>query len=516
MHFDANRKIQTIRLYWDQGSLLKLVDVIGSRARNWPIRDGNDQARLIRTTEAISSQIPGAEQFITRAGIQDPSEVGTRSRPTSSKNVTGDPHASLSLFTPVPQQESSHFPGIVPPRASAKPPPRDYQDIFAGNEPDGSLAAQAREHSPSKDRTQKAHSANPPARDYHDLFVGDGPDPVLKSSSPQKENISTPYGTVAPKGGSGKNFQPSRLFESDSVQAGTLGMSNDSPEKSIKSDPKKFNHFDFGELQETARPNAARPKGKHGSQWGFEDFMTPEKVPQKTRSQDVRHFGWGDDEPHLESPVQQAKGVQPRPDAKTHFEFQDDGTPAGDRRPAGHPRGPGAHKGMGLYRDNVIEGPDRSVSPGKKSHPLATVVNLKDHRKNFDSHFAMADSSPVDKSSNGTNKPALDPRHMALETLNAPWDASTDRTGPSSKNAGGHGQTWGIHGFPGKENQGGAGRVMVGIKTGGDGMGGTKGAGRTWGFGSESDEDGEGGANSGKFRASKKQQAPPENTLWDF
>jgi hypothetical protein len=47
-------------------------------------------------------------------------------------------------------------------------------------------------------------------------------------------------------------------------------------------------------------------------------------------------------------------------------------------------------------------------------------------------------------------------------------------------------------------------------------MGGTKGVARTWGFGSESDGEGEGGVNAGKFRASKKQQAPPDHPLWDF
>lgn len=505
MHFDANRKIQTIRLYWDQGSLLKQVDVIGARARNWPIRDGKDQSRLIRTTESITSQSQDSNQSAARIGAQDAGGVETPSRLKSSKNVTGDPHASLSLFTQVPQQESSHFPAVVPPRASAKPPPRDYHDLFASNEADGSQAAQGRQNSPSKDHRHKAQSANPPPRDYHDLFVGEESISALSeanSSSPQKGHKSNPSGTIAPKGGSGKNFQPSRLFENENEPPGT---SNESPGKFVKLDPKKFTHFDFGEGQDATRsqgPNGARLKNKHVSQWGFEDFVTPEKLPQKIRSQDVRHFGWGDDDHVVESPVQPVKG-QPRPDAKTNFEFQDDGTPAGDRRPPGHPRGQGVYKSMGLYRDNVIEGPDRSTSPGKKSHPLATMVNLKDQRKTFDPHFNLADESPVEKSSNGT-KTALDPRQMARQTLDAAWEGSP---------GGSHGHTRGILGSPGKENHGGVSR---GIKTGGDGMGGTKGIGRSWGFGSESDEDGPGGANSGKFRASKKQQGPPDNAIWDF
>lgn len=507
MHFDANRKIQTIRLYWDQGSLLKQVDVIGARARNWPIRDGKDQARLIRTAEAITSQSLDSNHSVAKNGGRDAGEVEIGSRPTSSKSVTGDPHAGLSLFTQVPQQEPSHYPAVVPPRASAKPPPRDLRDLFASNEPDGLQAAQGPDNSPTKDHRHKAQSANPPPRDYHELFVGEEADPALaqtKSSSPQKGHKSTSSGTIAPKGGSGKNFQPSRLFGSENAPPGALGTSDESPGKFVKLDPKKFNHFDLGEIQDVTRPqlpHAADLKSKHVSQWGFEDFMTPEKFPQKIRSQNVRHFGWGDDEDIVESPSQPVKVGQPRPDAKTHFEFQDDGTPAGGRRPPGHPRGQGAQKAMGLYRDNVIDGPDRSTSPGKKSHPLATMVNLKDQRKNFDAHFTLADDSPVDKSSNGA-KATLDPRQMALQTLDAPWEANS---------GGSHGHTRGMLGSPGKENQTGASR---GIKTGGDGMGGTKGVGRSWGFGSESEEEGPGEANGSPFRAGRKQQRPQDNPLW--
>ena len=39
VHFDKSGKITQIRQYWDQGSLLKQIDVIGARSRNWPIRD---------------------------------------------------------------------------------------------------------------------------------------------------------------------------------------------------------------------------------------------------------------------------------------------------------------------------------------------------------------------------------------------------------------------------------------------------------------------------------------------
>lgn len=510
--FDSNRKIQTIRLYWDQGSLLKLVDVIGARARNWPIRDGKDQARLIASSATSFSQSNVSVRPAANNGSHNQSEVSVANRPTSSsENVTGDPYASLSLFTPQDtNQEPVHHPAVVLPRTSAKPPPRNYHDLFAGNESDDARTAKAKNTSPEKSQTAK-----PPPRDYHDLFVGNECDasPLGKNgrSSPRKENKTATSSHIAPKGGAGKNFQPSRLFETDDSQQGVPVTSTHSTDNFYKPHPQKYDHFDFGDSNENAGaeqtlPSRPKPKTKHLSQWDFEDFMTPEKVPRKIRDQDVRHFGWSDDEPNLDSPMKLPKVVQPRPDAKTHFEFQDDGTPAGDRRPAGHQRGQGVNNGMGLYRNNVIEDSDRSSSPGKRNQPLSTATNVKNRRQDFDSHFSMADSSPANHASNSKHKETAEPRIKPVKVLDAQWEA-TDQS-PS--------QPQQIHNSRNmavaeKENFSNAG-----IKTSGDGMGGKKGASRTWGFGSESDEDGEGGKNSGKFLAGKKQLAPKDDTFWEF
>lgn len=524
VQFDANQKIQTIRLYWDQGSLLKLVDVIGSRARNWPIRDGKDQARLIASSSAVSSQNNGPARTDASNGLPDQNENSAINKPkTSSKNVTGDPHASLSLFAPQDtNRETSHHPTAVAPRVSAKPPPRDYQDLFASSESDSLPAADVRASSPQKGgKGSKAQSAKPPPRDYHDLFVGNESDasPAAKSKqlSPQKENRPITPGAIAPKGGSGKNFQPSRLFENDSSQPGTPGTPAEG--KFIKPDPNKYNHFELGEGNEdatTARPIPTRPKTKHQTQWDFEDFMTPEKVTQKIRGQDVRHFGWSDDEPNMESPVKQPKVHQPRPDARQHFEFQDDGTPAGDRRPAGHPRGQGAIKGIGLYKNDLFNAAERSPerSPERKSHPLATVTNVKDRRKDFDPHFTMNDS-PVDTGANGGTKPVPEARTKAVKMMDAQWEATDHSPGAPSQHQHLNHHDHDRPASRDQENFAGADR-HVGVKSGGDGMGGKKGAGRSWGFGDESDEDGEGGVNGGKFQAVKRQQAPVDHTVWDF
>lgn len=524
VHFDSSQRIRQVRLYWDQGSLLKLVDVIGSRARNWPIRDGKDQARLIASSAANITQnnVPATEN-----GTGDMNRAALTTKPRSqSKNVTRDPHASLALFAPREEEEDSSAPAAVAPRASAKPPPRDYHDLFVGNESD----------------------ASPVSKE--------------KIASPQKDNM-TP-GPIAPKGGAGKNYQPSRLFDTENSQPGAPGTPIEPSGKFIKPDPKKYNHFEFGDGNEKQKPIAARPKSKHQNNWDFADFMTPDKVPIKIRGQDVRHFGWSDDEPVMDSPAKHPAVAKARPDAKTNFDFQDDGTPGGERRP-GHPRGQGNVKGLGMYQNDVFDESDRPPSPEKKGHPLA---NLKDRRKNFDPHFSMTDDSPS-QSANFNKQPIPEARAKVVQQMGSQWEASDQSPGPhptsntenvissgdkenvlsvgGNKHVGikssgdgmggkkGAGRSWGFGDdtpdpqtvsktgdrsnmiSEGKENiSNGDGKQHVGIKNGGDGMGGKKGAGRSWGFGDDSDEDGVGGLNGGKFQASKIQQAPKDSGFWDF
>lgn len=490
--------------------------MIGARARNWPIRDGTDQARLIKTCAAAHPQGSGPSRTDARNGDQN--EVIITSRPTTSTNIIGDPHASLSLFAPqeTPRESFHHGPTVAP-RVSAKPPPRDYHDLFAGNDSDDTLAAQTKASSPQKEnRGQKAQTSKPPPRDYHDLFVGndsDGSPAAAQQLSPQKDRTSV----IAPKGGSGKNFQPSRLFEDDSTQPGSPGT----PGEYYKVNTKRYNHFELGEGNQDAGGNGRklpnRPKSKHQSQWDFEDFMTPEKVPQKIRDQDVRHFGWSDDEPIMDSPMKHPAVHQPRPDARTNFDFEDDGTPAADRRPTGHPRGQANSRGIGLYKNDLFEQPDRSPSPEKHSQPLSAVTNLLNRNKNFTTHFSMADESPRDSDSNGYPKHVPEARAKAVKMMGAQWAPTDESPVLPSKTQNVSQNDQHRAASKDKENYDTAtGNRHIGIKSGGDGMGGKKGLGRNWGFGDDSDEDGVGGLNAGKFKAGKKQQAPTEHTLWDF
>lgn len=260
VHFDNAQKIVQIRLYWDQGSLLKQIDVIGARARNWPLRDGRDQSRLISTSSAVVAQpesAPASRPSTASTAARGADEVSITERPFSSRrstnNAMNDPHATLSLFQPrdVNQDSASGSQPIAPRAQSAKPPPREYSELFVGEEP------------PS-------------------------PSPANDPLSPQKRGIPA-------KSGAGKNFKPNRLFEETEEEKVAPTP------RGVKTHATKYNHFEFGDGDEDATPKVretARPatKSKHLSQWDFEDFVTPDKVKPKVLGQAVRHFGWSDDE----------------------------------------------------------------------------------------------------------------------------------------------------------------------------------------------------------------------------
>lgn len=233
--------------------------MIGARARNWPIRDGKDQARLIASSSSFVTHPPSTTSSRRSTASRDPNEVIT-DRPTSSRSsisATGDPHASLSLFQPRDLNQETSFPRPTAPRAqSAKPPPRDYSELFAGEAPES-------------------------------------PTPSVASPSSQKSGI-------AAKAGSGKNFISNRLFEETEEEEALKSPVG------VKTNAKKYNHFEFGDgnddqVTPKVQEMVHSTKSKHMSQWDFEDFATPEKPGTKVLGQAVRHFGWSDDEvsPHV-------------------------------------------------------------------------------------------------------------------------------------------------------------------------------------------------------------------------
>lgn len=478
--FDSNDKITQIRLNWDQGSLLKLIDVIGKTGRNWPIRDGKDQSKLTQSSVAAA----GKPRSGGAARAQKGEETTLRRSRENSTNVTRDPHASLALFAPRESDEDQESrPAAVPPRASAKPPARNYHDLFV-------------EH----------NSENAPTPDD-------------RPASPFKHSA---VDAVAPKVGAGKNFQPSRIFDREE-DSPIRPSSSEDRDSFYRPNAKKFQHFDLvsgtgADDAPISKPTQTSTKSQHGSSWNFDDFNTPAKaVPTKglaIRGQDVRHWGNEDDEV-IDSPIRKPKVDHPRKDAETHFEFQDDGTPEGQRRLIGRPRGAGANTGLGLYKNNLYDSDESSPQPATQTRAPGNVANVKDRSKDFVAHFTMSDDSPAPKQVNQ--------KENVSAAAASPRRAATDK-GPLSEHTNAKGINIAGDGMGSRKGAATGTVKQKGINIGGDGMGGKKGAGRAWGFGDDSDGEQEGGLNGagGAFRkgVAPKRQGTTAQTgggdFWDF
>jgi hypothetical protein len=476
-----------MRQSWDQGSLLKLIDVIGKTGRNWPIRDGKDQIKL------ISNSVKSAGKTTVdpvASNEEVPEHIRSRGNST---NVTRDPHASLALFAPREKVIQEVLPPVVAPKASAKPPQRNYNELFVGNESDGS-----------------------PTKATYD-----------------REDLP-PKNPRAPKAGAGKNYGPSRLFDADE-EGSTPNLST---EKLYRPNPARYQHFDFAEGGDSDDHSKAKPQkevqaAKHGSQWNFDDFKTPQKViPTKVlRNNAVRHWGNSDDE-NMETPVMVKRVDKPRKDAETHFEFIDDGTPDGERRVPGRPRGQGQNNGLGLYRNDMFD--SDGAAPVGASKP--SLANVKERGKIFDPHFSMTDDSPA---STPISERIPEDRAKAVKMMDANWSAYDESPNQKenvpangSRSSNGAVKTPLVEstnnnpkgimiagdGMGGKKGVNHQTETSKGIVVGGDGMGGKKGLGRQWGFGDESDgEEADGINKPSKFRTGKttKQQATGGD-FWDF
>jgi hypothetical protein len=453
-------KIRQIRQYWDQGSLLKQIEVIGSRARNWPIRDGKDQTRLIANSVTSEQQAAGASRRSTSSRDANEVVINARSHSSSTTSATGDPHATLSLFQPrsVNEENAERLTGpSVAPRSSAKPPSRDLTNILGGEESEPSTPA-----------------------------AGNSP----------KKNVNG----GAPKGGAGSHYHPIRLFDENDRNAAIVM----SPEK--KANPKKYNHFEFGQGEDAAG-DQGRINNRHQSQWAFADFVTPDKPKMKVNTHTVRTMeSLGEDEvssaspsptvrAHINKPSAQPEKSpvfrpivhQARPDADTHFTFEDAGTPAADKV-----RPPRKHKnGLSLYADNVGYQSDEETA----KQPLSQLTNVnQEHRqKDFGPHFEISDQSPSATRNGKVQNHPNENTAKVLKGMNSNWQAYDESPDTSAK----------------KENVPNGGR---GIKTTGDGMGGSKGASRHWGFGDDSDTE-----SATKPRTKGTTNKPEEGkSFWDF
>ena len=159
-----------------------------------------------------------------------------------------------------------------------------------------------------------------------------------------------------------------------------------------------------------------------------------------------------------------------RPDQAAHFEFEDDGTPEGQRK-APPAKGRLQNKGMGLYRDHVTHSTSDdegdNAYEGDSKRPLGdvtTAVRNENRKKDFGAQWEINDNSPAadnttfDKSGNGK---------ILKSAMATNWEMY-EQSPEQSK----------------KENVN-----SRAIKTAGNGMGGRKGTGATWSFGGGEEEE---------------------------
>ena len=414
--FDHNQKISQIRMSWDQASLLKQTDVIGSRGKNWPVTDGKDQIRIIVSSKQ-AAPTPTPMSPTSPRGRDNTENASYARNPSPNKKHIKDPYASLDLFSPKSEEvrESSSTGGVAV-RASAKPAPREMSELFAAG--------------------------------HEDLEE--------KPGSPKKSYNNN----LAPKGAGSRKFGAVRVFDDDEPITG--------PDTSTgyKTNPARYNHFDIGDsddddhFQQKGRAKAEPEKAipmrartdKHGSQWDFSDFYTPFKVGKETRGQNKVNFEFNDDnqdetpvkggsqkprrdaEPHFElqddgTPVDRHAVPKPRKDADTHFAFQDQPTPAPRRIIAR------TEAAKGLYQETYNPGDDEEKPP--LSNIAANARNNNNARNNtFGSHWDMTDDSPANTKSQNKSKGISDDRKKAVQMMGSQWethDQSPDTKRPVSK-----------------------------------------------------------------------------------
>lgn len=475
--FDAEGKIVQIRQSWDQGAMLKQVDVIGKTGRNWPIRDSQEQIKMItnaaKSVSAAASSQKKADPALRSRGESNNSNLfGTREENTQNIASVISPRGGVKPkqrgFDEILGEEpaGAAAASVVSPRGGARPNQRSFHDIVGEEEEDdeeGSPSSgRGRSRSPSKAIAPKAGADKKfqPSR----LFEREEQSKASRDAEEHaRERSESPFKSVAPKAGADKKFQPSRLFETNEDEDGNTGKG---PELFYRPNPKRFNHFEFGDGSDAteAPPEKSEPKPRnpnHGSQWSFDDFVTPQKVaPTRTlqrTNQDSRHWGTGDDvAEEKQHPAQQRN----RPSAEVHFQMQDDGTPLAPRQIK--PYGVSSNAGSGLYNDRSTGGED---SDDTSAETLGNITNLKNRNTNFGAQFAMSDASPAQKE----NQP----------------------TKPTNKGTTSEGR---------------------GIHIGGDGMGGAKGTNRDWMFG----DGGEDEAKQAKPMPGRKQGANSGGFNWDF
>lgn len=382
VQLDPDGKISQIRIYWDQGSLLKMVEAIGKTGRNWPIQDGQAYTAMMAKSVRAAGQGDGTDATTTlplRSAAQNVKDGHKR----ESISATRDPHASLDLFQrreDDSQDRSYNGPKFVP-RESAKPAAREYSELFAGGE------------------DQPAGSQ-------------------IRSPSPSKQDGKF-------KGGAGKHFKGNRIFDENEASS--------PPPARKKTYNQKYDHFAFGDGEDAPSPASRPTSSKSGQQTqiDFESFSTPPKFKQKPQKEHERHWGPGVDEVRLlpttrsrtpkltisqddpDSPPKRPIVHAPRKDADPHFAFTDSPQVPAARTQLHHRKA-----GQGLYTNNISFDEDEPISSthhrnnsnnnnqSQNDNPISNITNTTNAARRgdeFGAHYSLTDAQNTPPTGNNGN-----------------------------------------------------------------------------------------------------------------
>lgn len=396
--------------------------MIGARGRTWPIRDAKEQVRLLKSAASTISVPPPLA----------PSQgaAGDSARPSSpGKRHIKDPYAADSLFDLLSpsKAEAEKTKDEEKPRPSS-PGKRHTRDPYAA----GSLTellSPGKGDSSEPVRPYAPSAARPPPRQYGELFVADDEDAVPKTA-PKEEKV------IAPKAGS--KHQGNRIFEDDDATEDRA---------SYKTDPRKFSHFEIGgdntgrELKEEPK----RGKSRHQSQWDFSDFTTPQKPARREPTEEARSFGYGDEAEQIESPPAKPHMPKPRRDAEVHFNMTDDNEEGEDGRVISSFQ----DRGQRLYQNRLFDDENDEAVPAEKEtnrEALSVVGNNPNRKKDFDPHWEMTDVSPAPSKTDRENVREIPTdRAQSIKQMESSWemyDQSPEpvRTATSLRNPARHNQ----------------------------------------------------------------------------
>ncbi|KAK6336414.1 hypothetical protein TWF696_001972 [Orbilia brochopaga] len=470
VHFEDNL-IKQIRVYWEQGCLLKQLGVIGKSGKNWPIRTGEDQVKLVKSS--VHAVADGAID-----GGYDSQASSTR---PSSKGSNQSNRESLQLFAPREIDEDVIRPAVVPPRAGIRPPTRQLHDI---------VGEEGTTTPPAVAQTPKAGAGKAPGRTF---FVGQEIDEA--HSTPDRKVTLHP-----------KKFNH---FEFDD-------------------EPPKPN-----ETPKPVAPKRTSIYSKPGSSWDFADFTTPDKRSGKPSARNTRTFTWSDDEDAAASPaVKPSVKLAPRKatETDTHFDIVDE-TPQKAAQPA---RQPYVRKGNETNFTFSDDSPAHSGDNKPAEIPAARQTVVKNMEANWSNTSPLGQPKPVPNFSginiggDGMGGKKGSSRLWDFE------DATPKKNGNGVANGGIRIAGNGMGGRKGteahwafndddivEEEQSPTQPEKGMIRISGNGMGGRKGTELHWGFGDGDEEEEEPAplkkenAPIGRTRPVRNQSEPTKD-FWDF